>query len=190
VTDLFAALLAIVSNLTPAVTPAGEIPETVAEREERYETIVAADLEAARETSGLWGLRSRAAGVVAVQYSETLLNRYVHAGIPHPDPDKHQDHGRAICLSSLHRTAWWTLEYWKSFAGTSFAASRRCALATIRVLKSAAYLCARGKTGEEAMAWTLEQYATGAKDCRPPCDESRKRAALWAGIAAQLGRAK
>lgn len=189
--DLFASLLAILSTWPQPKPPAGELGETPAEYEERRETIVGATTQAAREGKG-WSLEVRAAGVIVVWDAEHPgFDRYIHAGLPHPDPRNHQDHGHAICLGSIHRNNWWTVEQWKSFAGTSFAATLRCARATLRLLRSQWWICGKGRGDlETELAWTLQQYATGAKECAAPCDESKDRARMWVALVNRIGRVK
>lgn len=188
--DLFAALFAIVSSWPQPVSPPDVPPETPAAYQERLETIVGASTQAAREFRG-WTLEVRAAGIVTVWSADNGLDPYIHAGIPHPDPARHEDHGKARCLGSIHRNAWFTEAEWHALAGTSYAATLRCARATLRLLRSQWWICGKGRGDlETEMAWALQQYATGAKQCEPPCDESKSRARFWAELVNRIGKAK
>ena len=189
-TDLFAPLLAILLAWPQSLTPEGLPLETQAAREERYETIAGASTQAARDGKG-WTLPVRVAGIITVWQTDNNLDPFIHAGVPHPDPRRHEDHGKARCLGSVHRNDWFTFEQWRALAGTSYSATLRCARATLRLLRSQWWICGKDRGDlETQLAWTLQQYATGAKECAEPCQESKDRARFWVELANQLGGAK
>lgn len=184
---IYAAALALITAWAPAATPPDEPPETVGERAVRLEAVAHGVADAAHADPWLLSGSVAAAGVLTVWAAETHFDPYIHAGIPHPDPALHEDHGRARCLGSIHRSARMTLEEWRGLAGTSREATTRCALATLRALRSSFWICARGESvNVDTLARTLEQYATG-HSCEAGA-ESRRRAQAWIDVIPCLRR--
>lgn len=184
---LAAAILLVISHWDHACYPVDTPPpETVGEFQIREETIAEADAEIAEEVAQPWGVTIVAAGVAVVFHSESRFDWYIHAGVPHPDPSHHEDHGLARCMGSLHANKLLSHDEWLGLAGTSLEATTRCALRTALALRSSHWVCAHDlPPSEYAMALTLEHYARG--HCAEPGTESWKRAARWMRTANRIG---
>jgi hypothetical protein len=148
------------------------IPESMASYESRLGTIAQAQARAALESQSD-ALALAAAGVV-VWREESRFRLDVHAGT------RRGDHGRAICMGSIHP---WAPD-WATLAGTDAEATYRCAVRTQQSLRSGLAMCAKGRA--DRWAYAFEYYALG--HCAEPGKESRKRAAMQAGLESRLWR--
>jgi hypothetical protein len=172
-------ILTVLLAWGPRPAPTSEPGETVAEYWERAETYAAAYADVSDSPE-------EAAAVMATQKAETNLDPFVHRGVPHPEPWMHLDHGLARCNGSIRRVALkpeWGLR-WEELAGTSYAATRRCAQATLLILRRNARYCGVSLDTREGFARASRLYLTG-HSC-DPCPESRRRAAHWAALVARL----
>ncbi len=174
--SLHVALFTIATHLPTAMVPRGLSPEPPEYREARIDTISLAIDDVTNNPE-------EAAATLTVMYGESKLDPIIHAGGIHPVWT--QDKGRARCLSQLHKSG--QVPEWATLAGTDYEATRRCALATIRVLRSSAWKCRVSLyTPTEAdMARVFAEYGLGAGFCRPTV-QSMARARMWAGMRSQL----
>lgn len=126
-----------------------------------------------------------AALVLTVWHEETRLDARVHAGEEHPTWTS--DHGRSRCLGQIQVSALVPLTEWVELAGTDLRSTRRCAAATIRVLRAHAVCAEEAKDPREAVARILARYGSGIS-CEPTA-ATRKRAERWAAVRIALARA-
>lgn len=152
------ALFAIMSGWPQPKTPDDRIPESPGEFEDRVAVSAEAISLEARTVE-------EAAEVAVVWWGESRLLREIHDGTIRGD------NGRAICFGSIHPHD----PDWATLAGTSLAATRRCARATIRHLRSSLWTCAREPGPLEGrLALAFEHYARG--HCAEPRTKSWERA--------------
>lgn len=174
--SLHVAILTIALQLPPAVTPKGIVPEPVEDRTARYDTISLAIDDVSKTPE-------EAAAVLETMYGESKLDAIIHAGGKHPVWT--QDRGRARCLSQLHKSG--QVPEWSTLTGTDFAATKRCAAATMRVLHSAAWKCHTSISTATAsdMARVFAEYGAGTGACIPTA-QSKARAFAWDGMRKRL----
>ena len=174
---LHAALLAVVLGWPRPVTPPNHRPETPEEYEARAEAVASSIALEARSVE-------EAAAVLVLVKGKSRMDALIHTGLVHPTVN--QDHGRARCLTQLHRSR--LVPDWDELTGTDLAATRRCIAATLRVLRSAARMCAKGgMVGVGDMERVFSAYATG-RGCTP-IRLGIDRALQWQRVRARLWRA-
>lgn len=176
--SLHVALLLVASHLPVSATPHGLTPESIERREARLDTIALAIDDTSNSPE-------EAAAELTIMYGESKLDSIIHAGEIHPVWT--QDHGKAKCLSQLHKSG--QVPEWVTLAGIDYAATLRCAAATIRVLRSAAWKChvSFASPSEADMSRVFAEYASGMGGCRPTV-QSQHRAEMWNRMRARLWR--
>lgn len=149
---LSALAVAIIHTFTPVWYPEkGEYinPETEEQRSERLTMIAEVNAATAYGEKGKnatpWRPKDDLALLTAIQRGESAFEYRVHAG-----EKSHigtADAGRARCLGQIHHVkAWWSKDEWRTLAGTSREATRRCAEAILRILQYHSNRCRlRGK---------------------------------------------
>jgi hypothetical protein len=174
--SLHVSLFILATHLPIAVTPKGLTPETPESRASRLDTLALAIDDVTKTPE-------EAAAVLETMYGESKLDAIIHAGGKHPVWT--QDHGRARCLSQLHKSG--QVPEWATLAGIDFDATKRCAAATIRVLRSSAWKCHTNISTAAAsdMARVFAEYAVGSGNCRPT-KQSAERAGAWDRMRRQL----
>lgn len=171
-------LLTVVLGWTPPTTPRGHAPEP----RPVYESRIATQVDAA------WSLthdpRKLAAIFITVR-QEGGLDPWVHAGLEHPNPHLHQDHGRARCGMQIHENARLGHDGWLALGGTDFDATRRCFAEGLRLLNGAAWRCTGGQMlSRDDMARVFASY--GGHGCTPTA-WSMARADQWESLRRRLG---
>jgi hypothetical protein len=125
-------------------------PETTPQRDGRYETGGASAASTALNGKHVFHPWQAAAMTGAIWLDETSLDYYVHAG--KKSFIGHQDHGRAKCFGQIQTWPGNTLltrDEWEALAGTDYAATQRCADATVAYLNYHALRCLRRKLPKE-----------------------------------------
>lgn len=171
------ALLSIALAWTQPTPPKGHAQEPRADYEHRVTTQVDAALSLTRRPEEL------AAVFVTVKH-EGGLDPWVHAGLEHPNPHLHQDHGRARCGMQVHENNHIGHDGWLALGGTDFDATRRCFAEGLRLLRGAAWMCTGGQMLSRAdMERVFSAYAGHA--C-VPTPSSISRARNWEQILHRL----
>lgn len=169
------ALLLTILSLTPSY--GDPEPKGLASYERRVHIAAAVAVEAKEQSPGWLGsTESLALAALTVMYEETRLDSRIHAGEPHPVWD--EDKGRAKCLGQVHVSGFVPPREWSTLTGTDFAATRRCARATIRLLVSSQRYC-RHEGSKGNVAITFAKYA--GRGCRET-ERSSARAGSYARI--------
>jgi hypothetical protein len=164
-------LMAIALSWPTPNTPTGYEREPEADYRERVEVIVRAIAEVTADPD-------EAAALLTLSRDESTFDRWIHAGLTHPDPAKHQDHGRARCVLQIHRSR--LVPEWEDLAGTDFESTVRCMRAGLRLLRGAAGFCKASLHTRAGMERALSLYATG-KSCKP-IELARVRSARWGQV--------
>lgn len=173
-----AALLSIVLAWSQPTPPHGHAQEPRNEYEQRVSIQVDAALSLTHRPEEL------AALFVTVKH-EGGLDPWVHAGLEHPNPHLHQDHGRARCALQIHENQRIGHAGWLALGGTDFDATRRCFAEGLRLLRGAAYLCTGAQMlSRDQVERVLSAYAGHA--CVPTASSVR-RAQNWEEIFRRLG---
>lgn len=166
-------LHAVILRLLLAL-PATATPEAEADRVSRMETIATA-LDSVTQDPG------QAAAVITAIWFESHLDPLIHAGLRHPR--WHSDRGRARCLSQVHKSP--LVKEWDHMVGTDIESTTNCLRATLRLLKSASWVCGnRGVFDSATVARTYMAYGTGR--CQAPMHWATVRAEFWARTRARL----
>jgi hypothetical protein len=153
--------------------PATSSPESPEARAARLDTIAEAIADESRSVND-------AAAILTIWWHESHLDERVHAGTAHPRWTS--DRGRARCLGQLHESS--LVRDWAQLAGTDILATRRCAAATLRVLR------AHGRLEGTTIARVFYGYARGrhlASGAPPPL-WAIKRAEFFERVRARLWR--
>lgn len=166
---LFSLLLAVALALPCPVTPVGYEPEARDAYAARVDTITRAIVFVAAGDVDIAVL------LLVVSREESTFDRWIHAGLVHPDPTKHQDHGRARCVLQIHPSK--LVPDWDRLAGTDFESTVRCMQAGLRILRSSARYCNVDLHSRDGLERAISLYATG-KSCKP-ISLARERAAVW-----------
>jgi len=178
-TDLHALLLSLVLGWQPPATPRGHAPEP----RPVYESRIATQVDAA------WSVTHdprKLAALFVVDRQEGGMDPWVHAGLVHPNPHFHQDHGRARCPLQIRENKHIGHDGWLGLAGHDFEATRRCFAEGLRLLNSAAWLCTGGQMlTRDDMARVFAAYGRG-HGCTPTA-WSMARANMWDGLRRRLG---
>jgi hypothetical protein len=125
-----------------------------------------------------WSATELAAAGAVIWYSETLLDKRVHAGEQHPVWT--QDHGLAHCGFQLHVSGLVPLEVWERLAGLDADATHLCARYGLRVVVAQAHECgvfSGVRADRNRVAKTFASFASGGKCV--PSDRDWQRADLW-----------
>jgi len=162
--------------------------ETGAEYEARLGTMAEALAAEAALLPPAW--RSRRGQVeittaaVTVWYWETMLVRSRHSG------EVTGDAGRAACLGQIHETGLVPRGEWEQLAGVDIGATRRCARATLRVLRAMMGLDVwRGTEQEHRRPMLFALYGLGHSPSPAEWAQPwwRRRAATWERLAKMGG---
>lgn len=172
---LFAALLAILLGFPKTATP-----ETDAEREERFGNISTAMVTEART-------REEIAALTTEVWFESRGDKLIHAGLAHPL--WRSDKGKAWCLTQLHLSK--LVPDGPSLVGTDLASTRRCIAATLRMLRSASWMCAKKPISGISAARMFAGFGLGhcVPHGQPPPLWALKRAEFFERVRARLWRA-
>lgn len=174
---IFAAALAFHQ---PAA-PKGYEPEAREDYEARLRTIATAEATIARNVE-------EAAAALTIISGESAFDLWVHAGLVHPDPRKHQDHFKARCLMQVHQNIRYAPDL-EALGGTDLEATTACLTAGMRNLRSAAYMCTHGSMAtREDMERVFAAYRNSGVSC-VPTKQSIARAKLWETVRGRLWRA-
>jgi hypothetical protein len=137
-----AKLLAIALAWPFPSPPSGYERESEPEYKDRVTTIVNAITTATSDPD-------EAAALLVLSRDESTFDRWIHAGLKHPDPNKHQDHGRARCVLQIHRSR--LVPEWDELAGTDLESTVKCMRAGLRRLLSSELALTR-RAGARALA--------------------------------------
>lgn len=191
--SLKASLLAAALSLPPPWTPPPSKPaESPAEYRARVAVIAEATAMEARavvdsiEANGKaapWPVPELAFAVLTKFYDESRFALDVHSGERGGDYDR-KGRARAWCLGQHWRNGRTRAEH-RALAGTSLAATRRCARATAELLVKAAGYCNAPAT-EAGVARAFALYGSG-RTCKPFAS-SKKRARRWSRLVAGFWR--
>jgi hypothetical protein len=170
------ALLTIALTLPPPWYPPDKNPETAEEYRARLETIVEAIALESKVGQPLpEGENALAAATLVLWHGESRFELAVHTNVGKTRWG--QDYGRARCLGQLHASGLVPKEEWETLAGSDLESTRRCAKATMRMLRAQYWVC-RHRTGKGGrVARMYEAYATG-RSCQPR-QRSKTRAFRW-----------
>jgi len=159
------ALLAVALGFPAPWYEPGKNPETPDEYRARLEIIAEAiALEATGADAWPHGAEGLASATLVLWQAESRLSYDIHANTGN-DPWG-QDYGRARCLGQLHATGLVPQSEWETLAGSDLAATRRCANATMRVLRAQYWVCKSRAGAGDPIARMFEVYATG-RSCNP-----------------------
>lgn len=173
-------LVAIAVALTfhQPVTPKGFEPEAADDFRTREVTIGMAAGAVTKSPEEL-------AALYAVIDAESSFDRWVHAGLVHPDRRLHQDHFKARCLVQAHANKRYAPDL-EALGGVDLEATTRCLTAGIRMLRSAAFMCTHGSMlTVEDMERVFAGYANSGVNCMPT-KGSKLRAKNWVSIRARV----
>lgn len=154
--------------------------ETREEFEERVGEVSGALAEQARRFADGrgWSMTELAAAGAVIWYKETLLDKRIQIGEPHPIWN--QDHGLARCGMQLHQSGLVPQEIWEKLVGQSVDAVRLCAQYGLRVVVAQAKQCGvyfGQRANRNRVAQMMASYGTGGQ-CTP-ADRHWERADLW-----------
>ena len=166
------ALLAVVVGLPAPWYGQNRQPETDEQYRERVQIIAEAiTLEAERSKAWPHGVAGLAIATLTLWEAESSLSYDVHANTGN-DPWG-QDHGKARCLGQLHSSRLVPKEEWETLAGADLEATRRCANATMRVLRAQYRVCQKRGAPGDPIANMYEIYANG-RSCTPKARSLRR----------------
>jgi hypothetical protein len=125
-----------------------------------------------------WTATELAAAGAVIWYSETLLDKRVHAGEAHPVWT--QDNGLAKCGFQLHTSGLVPQDVWERLVGLGTDSTHLCAQYGLRVVVAQARQCgvfSGLRADRNRVAKTFASFASGGK-CAPG-DRDWLRADLW-----------
>lgn len=177
------ALLTIALAFPAPWHPPGTNPETPEQYRERLETIAEAIAIESRLGKPLpEGDHALAAATLVLWQAESSFSLAVHTNVGKTRWG--QDYGRARCLGQLHASGLVPKAEWETLAGADLAATRRCAAATMRMLRAQYWVCKSRRGNGGRVARMYEAYATG-RTCEPR-QRSNTRAYRWKRVNGQL----
>ena len=125
-----------------------------------------------------WTATELAAAGSIIWHGETLLDRRIHAGEPHPKWT--EDHHLARCGMQLHMTGIVPQDVWERLAGLGTDETHLCAQYGLRVVVAQARQCgvwAGQRADRRRVAMTFAGYASGGRCV--PTDRDWERADRW-----------
>jgi hypothetical protein len=175
--NLLPSLLAIALSWPVPTPPAGYERESDEAYRERVTVIV-------RAIAAVTDDPYEAAALLVLSRDESTFDPWIHAGLAHPDPRKHQDHGRARCVLQIHRSR--LVPEWAELAGTDFDSTVRCMKAGLRLLRGAAGYCKASLHTRPGVTRALSLYATG-RSCLP-ITLAKERSERWSLVVDEINR--
>lgn len=176
-TAVVAAWLATQLAHLPGSRAPGETHEEYVNRAGEIGTALAEEATKYADGTG-WSSTELAAAGAVIWYSETLLDKRVHAGEPHPTWT--QDNGLAKCGMQLHASGLVPQDVWERLVGLGADSTHLCAQYGLRVIVAQARQCgvfSGLRADRNRVAKTFASYASGGK-CVPG-DRDWQRADLW-----------
>jgi hypothetical protein len=159
----------------PAWHPPGQNPETSEQYQARLQTIVdAVTIEAEALSDARMSTRELTAATLTVWYGETRFALGIHA---RGESRFSQDVGKARCLGQVHVSGLVSRPEWDNLVGADLESTRRCARATLRVLKAMARYCEMYNPSLQGLARVFGAYGSG-QGCRAT-EQSQQRARRW-----------
>jgi hypothetical protein len=155
----------------------GETREEYVARAQEIGTDLAEEATPYANGTGWTSTEIAAAGAV-IWYGETLLDKRIQLGEPHPLWN--QDHGLARCGMQLHTSGLVPQDMWERLVGQGADSVRLCAHYGLRVVVAQARQCGvfiGVRADRNRVAKMLASYASGGK-CVPN-DRDWQRADLW-----------
>jgi len=147
--------------------------ETALERQKRRRRIARAVVEVSRETRPAWLTeRVAVAATMTIWHAESRFSQTVHAG---GLSRWGSDDGKSRCMGQVKVSAHLPKSEWEKTAGTDLEATKRCARATLRRFRGAAWAC--GRFTQSAASWRLAFRNYGTGGCDEPLPSEAKRAA-------------
>jgi len=182
-TVVVAAWLAAELGRLPGSHAPGESREEYVNRVGEISTALAEEAIPYANGTG-WSATELAAAGAVIWYSETLLDKRVHAGEQHPVWT--QDNGLAKCGFQLHTSGLVPQDVWERLVGLGTDSTHLCAQYGLRVVVAQARQCgvfSGLRADRNRIAKTFASFASGGK-CAPG-DRDWQRADLWLKMMAQ-----
>lgn len=176
-TAVVAAWLAAELSHLPGSHAPGETREEYLNRAKEIATALAEEAVPYANGTG-WSATELAAAGAVIWYSETLLDKRVHAGEQHPIWT--QDNGLAKCGFQLHVSGIVPQDVWERLVGLGADSTHLCAQYGLRVVVAQARQCgvfSGLRADRNRVAKTFASFATGGKCV--PTDRDWQRADLW-----------
>ena len=164
-------LFAAIVQWIPPWYPPEKNPETLEQYKARLETIAEA---VAPSVPWYLGEKAMAASVLTIWYGET---RFAYEVLALGSSRWGQDVGKAKCMGQIHHNKIVTKDEWERLEGATLAATRRCANATMRMVRAMAHYCKVRQLQPESLARVFAAYGSG-QGCALS-DESRSRGRRW-----------
>lgn len=172
-----AAWIAVELARLPGSRTPGETREEYVERAKEVGMALAVQAQPFANGSG-WAWTELAAAGAVIWHGETLLDKRIQAGEPHPVWD--QDKGLARCGMQLHTSGLVPQDVWMRLVGAGEEPLNLCAQYGLRVVVAQAKQCGvffGVRADRNRVAKMLAGYATGGKCV--PTDREWQRADRW-----------
>ena len=147
--------------------------ETALQRQRRIRIIARAVVDVSEKERGWLPRKVATAAIYTLWYYESRFDREVHAG---GLSRWGSDTAKARCMGQLHVSKRLPTDEWKALAGIDYAATRRCAVATLHRFRSAAGWCG---WGENPHRWrdAFRNYGSGSCERAIKTEQKRVRMA-------------
>jgi hypothetical protein len=160
----------------------GETREDYQARVQAVSTALVEEARTLANGSG-WSLTELAAAGGIIWHGESLFDKRVHAGEPHPLWN--EDHHLARCGMQIHSSGIVPQDVWEKLVGLGTDETHLCAQYGLRVLIAQAKQCGvflGQRADRRRVAMTFASYASGGK-CKPT-DREWERADRWLKVMA------
>lgn len=176
-------LLAAIVQWIPPWYPPGENPETLEDYRARLDVIAEAVALEVPKVPWYLGDEAMAAAVLTIWYGETRFAHEVHAL---GQSRWGQDVGKAKCLGQIHHSRIVPKAEWERLEGATLSATRRCANATMRMVRAMAYQCKTRQLQPSAFAHIFAAYGSG-RGCAVS-EEAQSRGRRWYWLMSKLAK--